>query len=660
MAARAFRAQVSLVAGLFVLALTVAGPARGAATLATSLSGGAAHVCATTNTGAAECWGWNYYGQIGVGTDTGPDVCGFGDEYPIGCATTPVAVHGLSDVSQTSLSYAHSCAVTGAGAAYCWGIDNGGQLGVGTTLGPETCGEYPNSCSMVPVPVTGLGSGVTAVGTGDEESCAVVVGGGVKCWGRNYDGELGDGTIADSPTPVDVKMPVGVEAAALSGGAWHMCALSTAGSVLCWGYDEWGELGDGTDTGPETCGTEAEPCATTPVPVALPGGATATAIAAGGYFTCALTGDGKVYCWGRNVEGELGRGAASEDGTTPGLVELPAGVAATAISASTFDACAVTNAGLYCWGRNDQGELGDGIDQGPELCGPGEVPCATAPVAASAVGGDPTAVATGEESTCALTAIGGVECWGFNRNGGLGDGRTAFTLTPVQVSGLTGGRRLSVSLAGSGAGEVTSDPAGLECGGGHAVCGEPFAAGPTVRLSAAAASGSTFLGFSGGGCASTGYVCEIPMTQDQAITATFGPAASAVVPAPGSTGPETSGPETSHPQSPAPPRLTVAIDTRRGLVRGRVARLRLECEGGSPGSFCLGELSLTAGAVRLGHVRYEFRTGTSRQIAVDLTGAGGALLARAPHGTLRATVTAHGILGTGAAGTILLALKPRP
>jgi alpha-tubulin suppressor-like RCC1 family protein len=489
---------------------------------------------ALTSTGGAESWGWNYYGQLGVGTDTGPDICGWGSEtYPIGCAIAPVAVRGLgSGVSAIAAGYASACALTTAGGVWCWGYDAAGQLGDGTAGGPEGCGEFPTPCSTVPVPVSGLEGGVSAIGGGYDHACAVIGGGSsVECWGANRDGELGDGTTTKSSTPVPVQLPSGVRVTDISGtGGYHTCAVTSEGGVLCWGYNAWGQLGDGTDTGPQECPDASHPCSTTPVAVQLPAAVEVTAVATGGYHACGITGAGGVLCWGRNHDGELGDGT-TDDSSTPVAVRLPEGVRATAIASAEFHTCAVTSdGGVLCWGENSDGQLGDGTDEGPETCGPGEIPCSTTPVAVSGLEGSATGVATGGEYSCAAMEAGGVECWGFDRNGALGNGE-AFSLAPVRVSGLMSS--MSVSVSGAGSGVVSSSPVGIDCGGaGHASCGALFAPDSTVLLSAAPTSGSGFVGFTGGGCGGAASTCAVSMGEGKSVSATFALLPSAAIGAP--------------------------------------------------------------------------------------------------------------------------------
>ena len=197
--------------------------------------------------------------------------------------------------------------------------------------------------------VEGLTSGVAAVSAGTQHTCALTTRGGVKCWGNNNFGQLGDGTLLPNQgTPVDVTgLSSGV--AAISAGSFHTCALTTAGGVKCWGSNLSGRLGDGTFFQHRL------------TPVDVVGLTTGVvAVSAGDRHTCALTSTGGVKCWGANHAGQLGSGATDYISSKPGDVTgLSTGVAA--ISAGRSHTCALTTTGgLKCWGVNSSGQLGDG------------------------------------------------------------------------------------------------------------------------------------------------------------------------------------------------------------------------------------------------------------------------------------------------------------
>ena len=243
------------------------------------------HTCAVTMLGGAWCWGDDAYGQLGDG--------GTNSDKP-----TPVAVVGLSSgVKDIAAGSYHTCALTAAGAVKCWGQDANGQVGDGIASNAE---------KPTPVAVSGLSSGVKAIDAGVEHTCALTTAGAVKCWGVNTWGQVGDGTTQNyRSTPVAVVgLSSGVKAIAVGGE--YTCALTTAGAVKCWGSDFNGQVGDGGSN------------SVTPTPVAVSGLPLGVKeIAAGGKHTCALTPIGAVRSWGSDSDGQLGDGGTNTDKPTP-------------------------------------------------------------------------------------------------------------------------------------------------------------------------------------------------------------------------------------------------------------------------------------------------------------------------------------------------------
>ncbi len=198
--------------------LTVAPPAPAAT--ATGITAGDTHSCAVLSDGTGRCWGANNYGRLGDGTQN--------------MTLTPVTVTGLAGATAiaTSSGSSHTCALIDDGTARCWGANNYGQLGNGTT-----------DNSLTPVTVTGL-TGAVAITAGANHTCAVLGDGTARCWGANLYGRLGDGTTDNSNIPVTVTGLTG--ATAITAGTNHTCALRSDGTARCWGSNNYGRLGDGT------------------------------------------------------------------------------------------------------------------------------------------------------------------------------------------------------------------------------------------------------------------------------------------------------------------------------------------------------------------------------------------------------------------------------
>jgi hypothetical protein len=212
------------------------------AMLATS-SGSAGHACALTASGAAYCWGSNYYGEIGTGSITGPELCNPGSPSDVPCSTTPVAVSGGLNFSSLGVGGSHTCGLARGGTAYCWGSNGVGALGDGTT-----------SSSATPVAVSsGLTFSTIALGVG--HTCGLTSSGTAYCWGLNYWGQLGTGSaggpavcsgVACSLAPVAVSG--GLSFNIVAAGGSHTCGLTSAGAAYCWGDNSFSQLGDGTTT----------------------------------------------------------------------------------------------------------------------------------------------------------------------------------------------------------------------------------------------------------------------------------------------------------------------------------------------------------------------------------------------------------------------------
>jgi alpha-tubulin suppressor-like RCC1 family protein len=300
-------------------------------------------------------------------------------------------VVGLSSgVAAVAAGSGHTCAVTQARAIKCWGWNEFGQLGDGSTADRH-----------VPVDVAGLSSGVVAIAAGNAYTCAVGANGQVQCWGA------GARTPAQAPELAgDVAVTVGSAT-----GDVQACAMTSVGAVTCWGSNADGQLGDGSTTDSST--------AVDAVGLSLG----VVSVSAGDGYTCAVTGAGAVECWGADY-GPLG-GVSYPRSLVPAEVAgLSSGVVA--VSAGEGSACVVTTGGgARCWGSNNAGQLGDGSTTNRSV-----------PVDVVGLSAGVRAVSAGGYFACAVTAAGAVQCWGLNVVGQLGDGTTTQRLVPVTVVGF--------------------------------------------------------------------------------------------------------------------------------------------------------------------------------------------------------------------------------
>ena len=277
---------------------------------AISISSGYANSCALMSYGGVKCWGDNWTGQLGSGTwdNTSP----------------AVNVKGLtSGVTAITSGIMHSCALLSSGSVKCWGANNYGQLGDGTT-----------SNRNEPAQVSGLTSGVVSISGGYEHTCAVLTNGEAKCWGRNGYGELGDGTTTHKNVPTSVKVdgqPIsGI--ASISGGLRHTCAITTGGAAKCWGYNALASLGNGTLTD-----------SLTPVNVVGLDSGVLSIDAGKGFATCATVTGSSVKCWGHSWAGNVGDGFTTDRSSPVNVVGLmSSSPSATTLGALTLPSSSYT------------------------------------------------------------------------------------------------------------------------------------------------------------------------------------------------------------------------------------------------------------------------------------------------------------------------------
>jgi len=341
--------------------------------------------CALLSSSGMKCWGRGGEGMLGDGASVQRN--------------SPVNVSGLtSGVTSIAAGGLHSCALLNTGVVQCWGYNGNGQLGDNTLLARST-----------PVNVTGLSSRVAAIDAGDADTCALLTTGEVRCWGRNYYGSLGNGTVnTDSAVPVAVS---GISnAVAITSGGLHNCAILSTGAIKCWGPAS-------EDLGTGSTGSNSY----TPTDVLYINNA--VAISAGNEHTCAVLSTGAVKCWGTNAYGQLGDGTTNSSSTPVNVSNFTNAVA---ISAGPYHTCVLLSTGaVQCWGYGPDGQIGDGSGVNK-----------LSPTAVSGLTSGVRAIGTGFYHSCAVLSTGAAKCWGKNNQGQLGNNSTIDSLVPVSVTGI--------------------------------------------------------------------------------------------------------------------------------------------------------------------------------------------------------------------------------
>lgn len=504
---------------------------------ASAVAVGSNSVCAAVGPGVS-CWGDDRYGQIGVGDSNGDNTL----------PSAPIDLPGANPAAQVVAFTSATCSLQSGGVVRCWGIDDDGQRGLGTS--DAAIHESPSSLAGLPgvgsaamieagnehvcaiqtdaslacwgldqMGQIGNGAGSSAdvlspeaitlpspgtavdIGLGYAFSCAVLTGGAVTCWGDDSDGQLGNagltGTVAAPPAAVTLPSPG--TASRIAAGRAFACAVLTDGKVTCWGDDGWGQLGNGAPSADVTA---------PPAPITLPSPGTATDVDAGRETACALLADGHVACWGRRSSGQIGGSGSSV--TTPTLVDLPSPGTAYAVSVGESHVCALlTNYQVACWGGGFNGALGSGVraDQSP----PGTV--VDLPGVGTAIG-----VSAGFSHTCAVLTDGDVTCWGEDEYGQLGNGGVDGDAVHEPSSLLNMRYRPSwvpdfsplapARLLDTRAGQQTID--GLFAGGGQRTAGSTLALTVAGRGSVAGTAQAALLNVTAVSPAGTGWVTVYP------------------------------------------------------------------------------------------------------------------------------------------------------
>lgn len=347
--------------------------------------------CAGLSDGSVRCWGDNSYGQLAIGsTDALPH-------------SRPVVVPALANARQVALSWDHGCVVWQSGGVACWGVNGrgwhgeaGGKLGIGSV---DNC-QMPD-CVAHPLPEPLVAPAeAEQVAAGFNHSCTRTGAGEVLCWGANLENALGLVSADNDPHPTPLSTFQGATDVAV--GDLLTCVV-TAGGVVCWGYNVYGQA---------------------PLPQGSPilGTQGAVQVATNWLSACSRNTAGRVKCWGSDGRGLLGSGTSDSD-PHPTPVEIPTVTRVIDLSVSGTHSCAVTDAGhVSCWGWNSYSQLGRGVESS-QAYAPAEVPGID----------DAVQVAAGGEHTCVRTRSGEIWCWGRNQLGQLGDGTTTSSGTPRQV-----------------------------------------------------------------------------------------------------------------------------------------------------------------------------------------------------------------------------------
>ena len=370
------------------------------------------YTCAILDNGDLKCWGRNSDGQLGDGGTTQLNAP----------PSTPVDLGTGRTAVAVSNGYSHTCVILDNGELKCWGSDATGELGNGAIQGSQ----YSPSTTAID-----LGSGRTAVAvdSGYHHTCAILDNGDLKCWGYDNGGQLGilsngqQNLIAPPSTAIDLG--TNRTAIAVSAGKQHTCAILDNGDLKCWGRDFYGQLGDGYPKGNNL----HIPSSTA---IDLGTNRTAVAVSAGDDHTCAILDNGDLKCWGRYNDGRLGNGTATYQDVMAPLstaIDLGTNRTAVAVAAGQYHTCAtLDNGDVKCWGSGWNEALGNGASQGIQY---------SPPTTAIDLGTNRTAVAlaTGDSSTCAILDNGDMKCWGKNIHGQLGNGGSSNQLYPVAVSG---------------------------------------------------------------------------------------------------------------------------------------------------------------------------------------------------------------------------------
>lgn len=453
-----------------------------ALTLPMQYSLGSVHNCALNRDGGARCWGENTYGQLGNGLTTASPTVPVAVAIPLNSCGPSGSPGGLACMfKQVDTGLEHTCGLLSDGTVRCWGRDVSLQLGNGSAISDNQ--SAPVKVSTNDAATTPL-ENVVQIAIGDNFGCALRQDGTVWCWGANGSGQLGLGGTDFQPRAYAVQSTA-TDLTQIVAGQEHVCGIKGDGTVLCWGYNLYGELGNGTTpTNSPTpvavsslanavslgtsrvhtcavladgtvkcwgrdsfaeCGTGTALAAGRSTPVTVAGVSGVVQVGGGDGYTCARLADGTAKCWGRDTGDRLGNGGSDADSPTPVNVPL------TAVAAGVFDVsldhehgCAVASDGVAkCWGRSNDGQLG-----GTSIV---SVPATTTNAAYLTLvdhGSDRVRnVETGGAHSCYVNQAGALYCWGQNTYGQLGLGNTTPFSTPQLVSTVSNVKSVALGEA---------------------------------------------------------------------------------------------------------------------------------------------------------------------------------------------------------------------
>lgn len=371
-----------------------AGPVCDVSPCVVEIAVGYRHACARLVDGTVRCWGANQFGSLGAvtaGSDGGFDAS---------AQATPVAVLGLTDVVSISSGIYHSCALTNAGAVWCWGANSSDQIG------------SPDAGAVFSTPHALAFSGpVAELVAGGYRTCVRTTAGNVECVGDNGNGQIGGGDAAPPNAPAQIATPtamVGVSSAVdIDVALRHTCVLAADGGVACVGRNLEGQLGRGDAGGSSS---SAAPVSGLPTMAKL--GAMA------GNTACAISAVGELHCWGQSSPSTIAPDASTPSQGLP--IKVPGVVSVAEVSGGYFSTCArLSDGGVYCWGDNSAGQIGVPPDAGASFA---------TPTAIAGLGKALQVSASWDKYVCALIEGGRVYCWGDNQDGRLGRGEDAAAL----------------------------------------------------------------------------------------------------------------------------------------------------------------------------------------------------------------------------------------